>query len=235
MQWWKSQRGLSGDSLRNPITQVRHLIGELELREENSWENPCTGKREHIGLRVINLAEGEWVHMNDRSRMTTQERLQQMQLVGDAEGIVQRAQYLLLSEDWSELVVGIALATGRRLAEILETGVYGIKEPYTVWFEGQVKGRTRTPERYEIPTLVRGYVVVDAVEKLRHLVDCRHLDLEQVSQKYGKAVNETVQRVYGEVIPARSDRERLSVHNLRGLYASIAVLWYCPDVVSEVN
>src|SRR6185312_1972263 len=170
-----------------------------------------------------------------RSRMTTQERLQQMQLVGDAEGIVQRAQYLLLSQDWSELVVGIALATGRRLAEILKTGVYGIKEQYTVWFEGQVKGRTRTAERYEIPTLVRGYVVVEAVEKLRHLVNCSELEVEQVSQKYGKAVNETVQRVYSEVIPARSDRERLSVQNLRGLYASIAVLWYCPDEVSEVN
>jgi hypothetical protein len=26
LEWWKTQRGLSGDSLRKPITQVRHLI-----------------------------------------------------------------------------------------------------------------------------------------------------------------------------------------------------------------
>ena len=235
LHWWKTQRHLQGDSLRNPITQVRALIGELELTELNSWENPRTGKREHIGLKVCNLSEGEWVQMNDRSRATTQERLNQTQLVRDPEGIVQRGVSLLFSQDWAEVVVGIALATGRRLAELVKTGMFVVKEPYTLWFEGQVKGRTRLQERYEIPTLVRAYLVVEAVAKVRRLVDCRELEVEQVSQKYGKAVNEAVERVYAEMIPARSDRERLSVHNLRTLYASIAVLWYAPDVVSEVN
>ncbi|GCF11390.1 protelomerase family protein [Dictyobacter arantiisoli] len=234
LEWWKTTRGLQGDSLRKPITQVRNLIRELPLTEENSWLNGRTHEREHIGLKVCNLSEGEWVQMNDRNRATTQERLNQSQLVRDPEAIVNRALALVLSDEWSELVVGIAICTGRRLAEILKMGTFAVKEPYTVWFEGQVKGRTRMPDRYELPTLVRGYLVVEAMAKLRRLVDCTALEVEQVSQKYGKAVNETVERVYGSLIPER-DHHHLSVHNLRSYYASLAVLWYAPDTVSEVN
>jgi len=235
LAWWKEKRHLQGDSLRNPITQVRYLISQLPLTDENSWLNSRTGKREHIGLRVFNLAEGEWVAMNDRSRATTQERLNQQQLISDPEGIVHRAFGLLLSDDWAELVVGIALATGRRLAEILKTGKFSVKEPYSVWFEGQVKGRTRITGRYELPTLVRAYLVVEAAEKLRRLVDCREVELLQVSQKYGKAVNDAVERVYADKISARADRDRITAHTLRNLYGAIAVLWFCPDPVSDVN
>ena len=234
LEWWKRERGLRGDSLRKPITQVRNAIRTLPLHEENCWVNP-QGEREHIGLRVCNLAEGEWVSLNDRSRAATQDRLSQMRLVRDPEGVVQRAVALLLSDEWTDLVVGLALTTGRRLAEMLKTGTFTLKEPYTVWFEGQVKGRGREIGRYEIPTLARAYLVVDAIDKLRRLLDCRALEIEQVSQRYSKAVNDTLERIYGASIPARSDRDRITVHTLRALYASIAVLWFAPDTESEVN
>ena len=233
LSWWKTERHLSGDSLRNPITQVRSLISQIPLTDENSYLR--NGKREHIGLRCFNLAEGEWVAMNDRSRMTTQERLSDTQLVADPEGVVSRAMTLLLSDNWAELVVGIAMCTGRRLGEILKTAVFTQKEAYTVWFEGQIKGRTRIEGKYEIPTLVRGYLVVEAVAKLRRLVDCTELDLAQVSQKYDKGVNDTVERIFAGVIPVRPSKERVTVHDFRAIYASVAVLWFCPDVVSDVN
>jgi uncharacterized protein (DUF1778 family) len=233
LQWWKSERHLSGDSLRNPITQVRALISQIPLTDENSYER--NGRREHIGLRCFNLAEGEWVAMNDRSRATTQERLDEVRLVSDPEGIVHRAMALLLSDDWAELVVGIAMCTGRRLAEILKTAVLTQKEPYTVWFEGQIKGRTRIEERYEIPILVRAYLVIEAVKKLRRLVDCTELEVAQVSQKYGKGVNDAVERIYADKVEKRGDRDRITAHTLRNLYAAVAVLWFCPDRVSDVN
>src|SRR5262249_4548927 len=155
------------------------------------------------------------------SRATTQERLDEQRLVEDPNGIVHRAMTLLLSDDWAELVVGIALCTGRRLTEILKTGVFLGKDPYTVWFEGQIKGRTRIEERYEIPTLVRAYLVVEATTKLRRLVDCREVEVVQVSQKHGKGVNDAVERIYTEKIEKRNDRERITVHTLRNLYAAI--------------
>ncbi|GHO64444.1 hypothetical protein KSC_033360 [Ktedonobacter sp. SOSP1-52] len=236
LEWWKTQRGLSGDSLRKPITQVRHLIRLLPVTAENSWENPRTHEREHIGLRVFNLSEGEWVQMNARTQGVTQERLTQQVLLKDPDALVERALSLLFSPEWADLVVGIAVCTGRRLAEILKTGEFGVKEPYTVWFEGQVKGRGREPERYEIPTLVRAFLVVETVQRLRSLVDCTGLEIEQVSQKYGKAVNEAVERRYGDLEElVRATREKVSVHNFRGMYARIACFWYAPPPVADIT
>ncbi|GHO87180.1 protelomerase family protein [Dictyobacter formicarum] len=236
LQWWKTQRGLAGDSLRKPITQVRSLIKALPVTEQNSWENPRTGEREHIGLKVFNLSEGEWVQMNARNQGVTQERLSQQVFLKDPDGLVERAMSLLFSETWADLVVGIAVCTGRRLAEIMKTGTFTVKEPYTVWFEGQVKGRGREPGRSEIPTLVRAFLVVEAVQRLRALVDCTGLEIEQVSQKYGKAVNEAAARSYGDLEElVRATREKVSVHNFRGMYARIATFWYAPPPVADIT
>ncbi|GCE50909.1 telomere resolvase [Thermosporothrix hazakensis] len=235
LNWWKQGRGLEGDSLRKPITQVRNLIRDLPVTEENSWFNPRTKEREHIALKVFNLSEGEWVRLNDRSRGVAETRLEHQQLLQDPDTIVQRALALLLSDEWPDLVVGIAVCTGRRLAEIMKTGRFAVKEPYTAWFSGQVKGRTRFDERYEIPTLARAFLVVDAVEKLRSLVDCSELEVEQVSQRYGRAVNEAVDQHYGDLIPVRVTREKLTVHALRAVYAQIATFWYAPPTVASIT
>jgi hypothetical protein len=236
LSFLKVERGLTNeDSLRNPITQLRNYIRQLPLTEENRVVTDSTGEREHIGLQVFNLGEREWVRMNDRNRAKTQERLNHVRLVPDPEGIVKVAMGLLLSEEWTELVIGIAITTGRRLAEVMKTGTFEVKTPSTLWFEGQVKGRTRVVGRFEIPTLVRSFLVVDAVSKLRQRMDCRELEIEQVSQKYSKPINDRLQEIYGEWIEGREDRDRLVLHNLRHVYASIAVLWYAPDRVSLVN
>ncbi|GHO82727.1 hypothetical protein KSZ_07330 [Dictyobacter formicarum] len=236
LDWWKTQRGISGDSLRKPITQVRHLIKGVSVTEENSWENPRTEEREHIGLKVFNLSEGEWVAMNARNQGVTQERLSQQVFLKDPDGLVERAVSLLFSPAWADLVVGIAVCTGRRLAEIMKTGTFTVKEPYTVWFDGQVKGRGREQKRYEIPTLVRAFLVVEAVARLRALVDTTDLEIEQVSQKYGKAVNEAAARSYGDLEElVRATREKVSVHNFRGMYARIATFWYGPPSVADIT
>jgi hypothetical protein len=117
----------------------------------------------------------------------------------------------------------------------MKTGEFIVKGPYTVWFEGQLKRRGRDLERYEIPTLIRAFLVVDAVQRLRALVDTSGLEVEQVSQKYGKAVNEAVERVYGDWGLIRATREKVSVHNFRGMYARIATFWYAPPPVADIN
>lgn len=237
LAWWKTHRGLEGDSLRNPLTNVRTLIRELPLTEENSYPNE-RGEREHIGLAVFNLAEGEWVSLNDRQRAQTQKRLEQEVFIRDPDEIVQRALPLLLSDRWAELVVGVAICTGRRLTEVMKTGTFELGTGYTVWFEGQLKAGHRPRERFEIPTLLRAFLVMDAVKKLRRLVDCSELEESRVSQKYDRAVNETVDRLYRDLIPVRVTKDEgaaPTVHVLRGVYAHIAVLWYDPPPVDPIT
>ncbi|GHO78046.1 hypothetical protein KSD_58170 [Ktedonobacter sp. SOSP1-85] len=62
------------------------------------------------------------------------------------------------------------------------------------------------------------------------------LEIEQVSQKYGKAVNEAVERRYGDLEElVRATREKVSVHNFRGMYARIACFWYAPPTVADIS
>jgi hypothetical protein len=238
LAWWKEHRHLDGDSLRNPLTNVRTLIKQLPLTDENSYLNAQSGQQEHIGLAVFNLAEGEWVSLNDRQRAQTQKRLEQEVFISEPDTVVQRALPLLLSDEWAELVVAVAICTGRRLAEIMKTGTFTRGTGYTVWFEGQLKASNRD-DRFEIPTLARSFLVIDAVEHLRRLADCAPLEIDQVSQKYGKAVNETVDRVYRDLIPVRVTKEKKdagpTIHVLRAVYAHIAVLWYDPPPVDPIN
>lgn len=71
LQYWKDVRGLHGDSLRKPPTQVRGLIQQVPLTEENSVVNTRTREREHIALDVFNLSEAEWVQLNAQSQDVT--------------------------------------------------------------------------------------------------------------------------------------------------------------------
>lgn len=65
LAYWRDEKHLKPNSLRKPITYVRNLIRDtLPLRDDNWWFNPKNQKKEHIGLKVCNLSEAEWVHMN---------------------------------------------------------------------------------------------------------------------------------------------------------------------------
>jgi len=235
LQWLKGERGLERDSLRKPITQIRALIKALPLTESNTWRDSRSGRKEHIALHVFNLPEQEWERMNARTQLTVQERLENQQLLERPDAIVNQALVLIQSDDWAELVVALALCTGRRLAELMKTCTFTEKTAYSVWFTGQVKGRGREDEAFEVPTLVRAFLIVEALQRLRRLIDCTDLDVEQVSQKYNQAVNKVVNHYFEDLIPVRATRDRLHVHLLRAVFARIATFWYAPPNVADIT
>jgi hypothetical protein len=114
LRWLKEERGLQGDSLRKPITQIRGLIKQLELTSDNTWTDPRSRKQEHVALHIFNLPEAEWERMNARSGLTLQERLENQQFLEHPDAIVSRGLILVQSSDWAELLVALALGTGRR-------------------------------------------------------------------------------------------------------------------------
>ena len=237
LRWLKEERGLVRDSLRKPITQIRTLIKELPLTPDNTWQDPRSRqpRPEHVAYHIFNLPEDEWERMNADSQLTLQERLENQQFLDNPDAIVNQALILIQSDDWAELVVGLALATGRRLAELLKTCRFTEKTAYSVWFTGLVKGHGREDEGFEIPTPVRAFLVVEGLQRLRRLIDCTELEPEQVSQRYNQAVNKVVNQYFGELIPVRVTRERLSVHVLRTVYARIATYWYAPQRVADIT
>lgn len=235
LAYWREEKQLKPNSLRKPITYVRNLIRDtLPLRDDNWWFNPKNQKKEHIGLKVCNLSEAEWVHMNVVSQGRVQSR--EVKLIDDPEAVGAIGRELLVSDDWSEIPVGLALCTGRRLAEILVTGIFAEATDFTVIFSGQLKSRERVMVPYEIPTLAPASLVLSAVERVRKMmVDVRQGDEKQVSRRFGKAVNEAAERRLSALIPARSGRDGLFAHLFRSVYPTIACFWFAPPWVQEIH
>jgi hypothetical protein len=232
--YWREDRHLKPNSLRKPITWVRHLIRDtLPLTAENGWFNAKNQKREHIGLHVCNLPEEEWVHMNAVSQGQVQNR--EVKLIEEPEMVVEVGRALLVSEDWAEMVVGLALCTGRRLAEILVTGSFTEATDSTVIFAGQLKTKERMVVPYEIPTLAPASLVLSAVERVRGMLDLAGIDEKQVSRVYGKQVNEAAERRLSLLIPARTSRQTLFAHVFRSIYPTIACFWFQPPWVQEIG
>lgn len=102
------------------MTETRNQIRALSLTERNFWLNSRTGKREHMVLKYLNFTEEQWAALNAPAEKKWQERLEEQQLIRDPDAVVAQAVKLLQSQRWDELVVvGLAVTTGRRLAEIL--------------------------------------------------------------------------------------------------------------------
>jgi hypothetical protein len=234
LAYWRDEKHLKPNSLRKPITYIRNLIREtLPIRDDNWWFDPKMQRREHIGLKVCNLSEAEWVHMNAMSQGRVQSR--EVQLIDDPEAVVACGRALLASDDWAEIPVGLALCTGRRLAEILVTGIFTEATDFTVVFSGQLKTRERKMVPYEIPTLAPASLVLSALERARSLVDVSQVDEKQVSRVYGKQVSEAAERQLGMLIPGRSGRDGLFAHLFRSVYPTIACFWFQPPWVQEIH
>lgn len=240
LRWLKEERGLQGDSLRKPITQIRGLIKMLPLHAENTWIDPRSRKSEHVALHLFNLPEQEWEQMNARAQLSLQERLEHQQFLDQdtvVDVIVHRGLILVQSLDWAEVLVGLALGSGRRFWELVKTGSFVEVAPYVVEFRGQVKGQSREDEAFEIPTLYRAFLIVDAIGRLRQLIDWSGLEDEYSPnyQKYNKVANEMVVQLFTDLIPVRPTRERLNLHVLRSVFARIATYWYAPPEVADIT
>jgi len=221
-------------SLRPVMTATRNAIKQLPLTADNRYKDAKSGQWQHIALKYMNFTDEEWAVMNAISDEQFQVRLENQQVIDHPQEVVQRAEKLLHSDRWDDLVTGLAVVTGRRLTEILKTGRFFPRSMYTVIFDGQLKRKDIALEPYEIPVLVNAELVLAAWRKLRSLEDTTGLDHEQVAQKYSRQASENAVRQLTGLIPQRSTKEDLYTHAFRAVYARLAVLLFCPIAVNEL-
>ncbi len=232
---WKARPTMkSPSSLKEPMTDTRNRIKEIPLTDRNSYFNAKEQKREHIALRHLNYSEEEWAAMNKPTEDRWHERLENQQVLEDSEAIVAKAGELLTSTSWPDVVVGLAVTTGRRLSEIMKVGELHPKSLYTVVFSGQLKREDKVLKPYEIPTLVEAPVVLAAWERLRKMVDCSRMETEMIGKTYDKAIGEAANRHFADLIPARDDRVSLFAHLFRDVYPCIAYFFFAPDGVHDI-
>jgi len=227
---WRT-RGLAQASLNSPMTAMRKGMKGIPLTERNTWINPQTQEKVHIALKYMNYSKEEWDRIKATTSRTVLERMEEEQFLDEPEVYVQIVRHLLAQESWPELAVGVLAATGRRLSEGLKTAVFQRETDYTVLFTGQLKQPLADLPPYEIPLLVSASLLLSSMERLRThpaLKECTQMDVKDISHRYGPKVRVAARAAFEQVVPVRADKQQLAVHDLRALYARIAVHWYCP-------
>ncbi len=232
---WKERPSMKSlSSLKEPMTDTRNELKKIPLTDQNSYLNPRTQQREHIALKYLNYSESEWAQMNQQSEQRFHERLENQQLLEYPGEIVAKADVLLGSSDWREVVVGLAVVTGRRLSEILKVGELHPKTLHTVLFSGQLKRKDEVLKPYEIPVLVEASRVLAAWSGVRKMIDCSRMETEAIGKAYGDEIGKAAERHFAELVPVRDGRDKLFAHLFRAVYPRLAVFSFCPPNVSDI-
>lgn len=223
-------------SLQEPLRHARNAIRErLALREDNRWFNPREGTFEHLALKYLNFTPDQWNDLRADTEERFARRISEQQHIPNPDALLRKAEELLKGQLWDQLALGITLATGRRLTEVLKTAKFSPKTAYTLWFEGQLKTQDRVLPPYEIPTLVQAQIVLDAFRRLRESLDCSHLSNDQVSDQYGPIMRKLADQQLCDLIPKRSEKVNLYTHISRSIYGRLCVLYFCPPITFDLH
>ena len=117
--------------------------------------------------------------------------------------LVKKLLKLLKHEDYAQIYVGLLLASGRRISEIIHLDLIK-NDKNSILFKGQLK--TKNPEAYVVPLLVSFNAFKTAFERAREL---------------SKGVTEKkVQQKIRDALLFESKNKQLTVHSLRAVYAT---------------
>lgn len=130
-----------------------------------------------------------------------------------------------LDIEWRDVSCAVALASGRRMAEVHLSAEFSVTLDYKLSFKGQLKGKHRKIEghslrshSFEIPTLLRADLVVKGLEWLEHHGKRfeRSEDPERVNRRWSKVLNERAKDW--------SIIDGMTYHKFRGAYLKASLV-----------
>jgi hypothetical protein len=204
------------------LTDVRNAIKALDP--------------EHPALKIIRFDPNTWTEINNVYTDKLAERT--TKFISNPDAIVQKASTLLSSYQWAEIAAGLAVVTGRRCTEVIQTAQFEEKTKYSVIFTGALKRKNEPVECvFEIPTLVAASTVIDAIQNLREQLAAQTAALSprQINARFNRRVTQASDRAFGGLVPNRDDHDSLYTHLFRAVYSTIAAHWFCPPTVSQLE
>jgi len=192
---------------------------------------------DHWALNYIGFSRDESIELNNIKQGRVADRNEAVQQLDNPDAIVAAAVRLLDSPEWANLAAGLAVLTGRRVAEVLSTAQFEKKTQWSVIFTGALKRRGESVTlSFEIPTLTTADRVIAAIDKLRfELPEAVDLTPAEINQRYEAAVATVCDQTFAPLVPTRAGEENLYTHLFRAVYATIATFWYCPASVNEIE
>jgi hypothetical protein len=192
---------------------------------------------DHWVLDYLGLSTEEYAEINDRKQGRVAARNEATQQIENPDAIVAMAVELIRKQDWADMAAGLAVLTGRRVAEVLSTAQFERKSRWSVVFTGALKRREESGAlSFEIPTLTTSDRIIDALAKLRvELPETAGMQPKEINRTYEQAVATACDRAFSALVPARAGKDNLYTPLFRAVYATIATFWYCPPSVNEVE
>ena len=147
------------------------------------------------------------------------------------------ARRLLTGDSFQEWAAGLLALTGRRFSEIVAKGQFGLTaHPYAIAFKGQLKKGVVDIEQEEtflIATLVDNQDIMVALERLRRhprIVELQNLPPDDINSRLNTSVRHHVKREFQDtgLVPVLQGEKSVSAHNLRGVYGTISIHFFCP-------
>ena len=239
---WRVRPGVrSANTIATYVTLTREWVRSLPLTVHNQVINPLTRQPEHIALMYFTLTPEQWAVGKLHFHQQVEVRNEQILVLPHPLDLLDTIDVLLEYTDWEVVAAVLAVATGRRIGEILLSGSLEPKTRYSVLFRGRLKLRGRPDQIFEIPTICQAARVLSAWERLRThpALQSMALSLQQVNTRtLGRLnaqlyphVRQAATHVFSELVPALDTQgapAELSTHRLRSVYAALAVWLYCP-------
>ncbi|MHC0068430.1 protelomerase family protein [Nostoc sp. UIC 10890] len=147
---------------------------------------------------------------------------------------IEIAEELLNGDSWEKIAVGLSMATYRRDVEVgMDMEFIEDEFDYAVVVSSPAKKREETDKYYRIPTLVRGTLVIDAVERLRKLLPQdstaqtkRDLEGRKAGNiAWNNSENKAVTKVFNEIVRPflKGNNSKDNKHQLRNIGTSFLI------------
>ncbi len=213
------------------LTQQQGVIDETRRRLKDELGE------DHWILDVIGFTTEEYTELNNIKQNRVAERNEATQQIDNPDAIVATAARLMEKADWASIAAGLAVTTGRRIAELLSTAQFEKKSQWSVTFSGALKRRGESQQlSFEIPTLVVADRVIQALKRLRtELPQATEMTPTEINGKYESAVARVCDQTFTDLVSPRDGKESLYTHLFRAVYATIATFWYCPPTVEATE
>jgi len=196
---------------------------------------------QHPAIPLVTLSTAEYRRLNDEQRGRVAQRETQYLHPDAVATLMEVAEDLLESDEWSDVGAGLAVLIGRRISEIL-LSKFSLKSPWSLNFSQMAKKADDIDITIEIPTLAPAEKVLAAIQKLQSGLAIADLQkqgassrqLKQaVNRRYSLAIAQKCDEYFSALVPNRSDKDNLYTHIFRAVYATIAAHWFCPPQVPE--
>ncbi|MEM9219903.1 MAG: protelomerase family protein [Cyanobacteria bacterium P01_F01_bin.150] len=150
---------------------------------------------------------------------------------------ISTARQLLAGDSPQEWAAGLLALTGRRFSEIVAMGQFWPTEhPHAIAFKGQLKKGILDVDQAEtflIATLVDSQEIMVALERFRRhprIAELQHLQPDDINSRLNSSVRRYIKQAFQDtqLVPILRGEKSVSAHNLRGIYGTIAIRFFCP-------